>query len=155
MGELTRKQKLFVKEYVKTGHGVDSALKAYDTKDYSTAGNIASENLEKPKIQNALMEALPDEILAEVHREGLYATREYFNTKGELQGDIADFAVRAKYLDLAYKIKGAYAPEKKLTVNVDMDSTPEIEEATKVLNEYFRSNRSGDGETSSAVDTQT
>lgn len=52
--KLTFKEKGFVKDYAKTGNGVKAALKNYDTEDYSTAGNIASENLKKPRIQNAL-----------------------------------------------------------------------------------------------------
>ena len=47
---LTKKQRGFVKDYLDTGNGVQSALKNYDTKDYSTAGVIAAENINKPKI---------------------------------------------------------------------------------------------------------
>lgn len=47
---LTKKQRGFVEDYLETGNGVESALKNYDTDDYSTAGAIASENLKKPKI---------------------------------------------------------------------------------------------------------
>lgn len=50
--KLTPKQKVFVEEYVKTKNGVKAALKAYDTKDYSTAGSIAVENLQKPAIRS-------------------------------------------------------------------------------------------------------
>lgn len=51
---LTKKQHAFVKEYLETGNGTKSALKAYNTNDYSTAGMIASENLKKPKIIEAM-----------------------------------------------------------------------------------------------------
>lgn len=49
--KLTPKQKVFVEEYTKTKNGVQAALKAYDTEDYSTAGSIAVENLQKPAIR--------------------------------------------------------------------------------------------------------
>ena len=51
---MTPKQKKFADEYLETGNGVESALKVYDTEDYSTAGVIAHENLKKPKIQEYL-----------------------------------------------------------------------------------------------------
>ena len=51
--KLTPKQKIFVEEYLKTGNATKSALKAYDT-NYNTASVIASENLEKPSIKQAL-----------------------------------------------------------------------------------------------------
>lgn len=47
--KLTLKQKKFLKLYFETGNGVKSAMQAYDTDDYSTAGAIASENLKKLK----------------------------------------------------------------------------------------------------------
>jgi len=52
--KLTKKQKEFSKEFLDTGNGVQSALKVYDTDDYKTASNIASENLDKPSIQEYL-----------------------------------------------------------------------------------------------------
>lgn len=47
--ELTHKQALFLKYYLKTGNGVRSALKAYDTDNYGSASQIATENLVKLK----------------------------------------------------------------------------------------------------------
>ena len=55
--ELTEKQRLFLKGYFDPksetfGNGVKTALEVYDTDDYSTAGNIASENLKSLKDPN-------------------------------------------------------------------------------------------------------
>ena len=50
MERLTKKEKGFADDYLDTGHGTEAALDNYDTKDYMTAANIASENLKKPKI---------------------------------------------------------------------------------------------------------
>lgn len=140
---LTKKQKGFVKEYAKTGNGVQSALKAYDTDDYATAGVIAVENLEKPKIQNALDEALPDELLTDIHREGLLATRPFFNDDGDKVAEDADYNVRHKYLDTAYKLKGSYAPEKRVTLNVQVEPTEQIQELANNLNDAQRHNITG------------
>ena len=136
--KLTKKQKTFVKEYAKTGNGVQAALKSYDTEDYATAGVIAVENLEKPKIQNALQEALPDELLINVHREGLFATKPNFRETEdglyENVGDEPDYAVRHKYLDTAYKVKGSYAPEKHIVASLEAQISQEDKElATKLM----------------------
>lgn len=122
--DLTRKQETFVEKYIETGNGTEAALAAYDTKSENVAASIASENLRKPKILDVLEEALPDHLLAEVHREGLYATKTVFDKDGESVAEDADFNARAKYLDMAYKLRGKYAPEKKLTLNVDVRKEP-------------------------------
>lgn len=149
---LSKKEAGFVKDYAKTGNGVQSALKNYDTKDYSTAGVIAHENLKKPKIINAIQEALPDEILAEIHREGLYATKPFFDQDGNKIAEDADYAVRHKYLDTAYKIKGSYAAEKHVNVNVEVEASDRIKELAKLLNEKgkqtFTGSSSQDGKES-------
>lgn len=55
--KLTRKQKIFVNEYILTENGTQSALKAYDIEGKNpdkTASVIAVENLGKPSIINAI-----------------------------------------------------------------------------------------------------
>lgn len=48
---LTEKQRLFLQEFLSNGfNGTKAALAIYATDDYSTAANIASENLKKPKL---------------------------------------------------------------------------------------------------------
>lgn len=126
---LTKKEKGFVQDIAKGVTGTQAALNNYDTNDRDVAGVIASQNLGKLKIQQAIEEALPDELLNEVHREGLFATREYYNSKGEYKGDVADFSARAKYLDMAYKRRGLYAAEKHVNLNVDV----ELQEREKEL----------------------
>ena len=119
MTDLTPKQENFIEAYIDNGgNGTAAALEAYNTTDTNTAAVIASENLRKPKIVSALEEALPDHLLAQVHKEGLMATRPIYDKEGKLVGEDADFNARHKYLDSAYKIKGLYAPEKKLNVNL-------------------------------------
>lgn len=75
MEDLTKKQAEFVKEYLDTGNGVQSALKVYDTDDYSTAGNIASENLKKPKIIEYL-ESVADKVASNMVHLALNAESE-------------------------------------------------------------------------------
>lgn len=120
LDNLTKKEKGFVKDYVETGNGTQSVLKNYDTKDRDVAGVIASQNLGKLRIQNAIKsiaEQIPDELLLQVHLEGLKAST--------IVNDIEkpDYAIRHKYLDTAHKIKGSYAPEKSVNLNLTADIT--------------------------------
>jgi len=128
---LTRKQKGFVKDYVRTGIGVTSVLNNYDKMKYNTANAVAVENLQKPSIiaaiaveQKTLADRIPDDLIERVHLEGLEAGREVSDIEGNRQ-TIPDYAVRHKYLDSAYKLKGSYAAEKSiaLNVNVGLDNT--------------------------------
>ena len=48
--KITKKQKEFANEYLLTGNGTQSVAKVYDTDDYSTQANIASDNLKKPNV---------------------------------------------------------------------------------------------------------
>lgn len=136
MEELTKKQKVFVKEYAKTDNGTQSALKAYDTDDENTAGAIASENLRKPKIVavlKSLAERIPDELLEKVHLEGLTAARMVGETLEP------DYAVRHKYLDSGYKLKGSYAAEKSINLNIDAEITnPRAVELAKKYEEELK-----------------
>lgn len=110
--DLTKKEQGFIKDYLESGNGTKAALNNYDTESENVAANIASENLRKPKIIDAIKtiaDSIPDEDLIRVHLEGLDADEE----------GVPDYAVRHKYLDSAYKIKGIYAPEKSINLNVE------------------------------------
>lgn len=79
----TIKQRKFVKEYIETGNGTQSALKVYDTKDYMTAAMIASENLKKPKV----IELLED--------QASVAMLDQIEIRKELKESKTDYAVRS------------------------------------------------------------
>ena len=101
------KQRRFVAAYVRSGNGTQAALAAYDTDDPGTAHAIASENLRKPAIQGAVSELLDAEGLSD---EKLLAIHAHYlslctSTDSQLK------ALGLKALDMAYKLKGAYAPE--------------------------------------------
>lgn len=113
MDDLTKKQKGFVKDYIETGNATESAERNYDVANRNVANNIGAENLAKPSIINAIKsiaDKIPNELLEKVHLEGLEAT----NEKG------ADYAVRHKYLDTAYKIKKLYDEGGQRDINIIM-----------------------------------
>lgn len=72
---LSHKQKGFIKDIAGGMTGTQAALNNYDTKDERVAAVIASENLTKPNIVNALADAFPDELLKNKHLELLNASR--------------------------------------------------------------------------------
>lgn len=135
---LTKKEKGFVKDYIKTGNGTKAVLSNYDTESENTAAAIASENLRKPKIINFIQESIPDDLLARVHLEGLDAKK----TEGD--GMLPDYAVRHKYLDTAYKLKGLYGIEpdaqKKTEGNTyNFIFSKEVQDEVKLIEDRIKS----------------
>ncbi len=136
MDKLTKKQQGFVKDYLETGNGTQSALNNYDTDDENTAAVIASENLRKPQIQEvivSLADRIPDDKLHEVLMEGLEATKAQgvggmamniskngVDSVGHTEMFVPDYPTRHKYLDTALKIKGAYETDESKNINVLM-----------------------------------
>lgn len=109
---LTKKQRGFVNDYAETGNGVQSALKNYDTEDYSTAGVIAVENLEKPKIIEALKELGFDSNNAR-------------RVVGEILNNTeAENKDRLKAASLVFEVNGDNAAMKSVTINVDVPADP-------------------------------
>ncbi len=141
---LTKKEKGFVKDFVETGNGTKSALNNYDTDDDNVAANIASVNLTKPKIQNAILsiaEQIPDSLLVEKHLELLNVPKKVRTyIKGDLTDEYEEIdsqAIKAG-LDMAYKLKGSYASEKRtidITGNVNVKDQQAIDLALKYENE--------------------
>ena len=56
----TKKQQIFVDEYIATGNWTKAAMKAYDTNNKMTAASIANENLNKPYIEDIVAKRLQD-----------------------------------------------------------------------------------------------
>lgn len=131
------------------------------------AKSIASENLTKPYIVKAIAERLDDDKLEKAHNSLLDAVRlDYFvfpstmhdneieehvsaqgltviNIRPTQKGKMAFFSLpdgsaRSKGLELAYKLKGSFAPDKHISVNVELEATPEIKDLTNKLNELYR-----------------
>lgn len=118
---LTRKQEGFVKDLVMTGNAMQAVLDNYDTEDKRTASAIASENLTKPNIiqaveevKRSLADRIPDTLLEQKHLELL--------NKLDATGQIDVHAVRSG-LDMGYKLKGAYVPDKNPIVTVTINTT--------------------------------
>lgn len=152
---LTAKQKTFVKTFLETGIGVVAARTAYDIRpnDDNTARAIASENLTKPNIIEAIRRGQKDEQIEEAFNKLISLKRiEYFvfplmmsnkeieehinaqgievlNIRESDRGKLAFYAVpdgRAlgKALDIWSKISGAEAPKKNINLNLNSNVEP-------------------------------
>ena len=125
--KLSKKEREFAQEYAKTGNGVQSALKVYDTKSYKTASTIADANLAKPRIQEKILsiaEQIPDDLLVVKHLALL--------NKRDKRG-IDTLAVKSG-LEMAYKLKGSFAPEKvDFKGELKVEKLEEIQGATQTI----------------------
>lgn len=87
--KLTLKQAKFTKEYLKTGNATEAAAKAYDVKNRNTANSIATENLAKPAIREAVMSAAeklginPEYVLGNYKRAIEITGKTYTKTVGQ------------------------------------------------------------------------
>lgn len=145
----TLKQKKAIKELVENGG--TSVSQAMRNAGYSDATAKTPQKLTESDGWRELMaKHLPDDLLATVHEEGLKATfTDKFNTAAP------DFSTRQKYLDTAYKLKGSYAPDKTLNLNVDLTiDNQAIDQLAQMLEVHERTNQPGDGSTTHAVDKE-
>lgn len=133
--KMSKKQKGFVKDFIETGNATQAALLNYDVKDGKVpkervAESIGSENLSKPIIQSAIADALPDELLTRKHLALL--------NKVDENGEI-DVQAVSKGLDMGYKVKGSYAPEKKqIEGSIDTHSDIDLEMLATAMAEKLK-----------------
>lgn len=104
--------------------------------------------LESEGFKEALHELIPDELLKEKHLELLNKQQVVVRnnvTTGEIEviptGEI-DVQAVTKALDMAYKLKGSYAPEKTTNMNLNIEAktstNEELENIRKSFNEKAR-----------------
>lgn len=66
-----------------------------------------------------------------------------------------DNKARKDAVDMAYKLKGNYAPEKSVSVNIEVEADNAVKELTKQLNDlYGGTGIKGDGGVARSLDTQ-
>ena len=113
---LTTKQRKFVNAIAETGHGVESAKRAYDIgskggsktpeQAFKTASAIASENLDKPIIQEAL-----DKLLEKLN----FTKNDRIKILAEIANKQEDSRNRIGAIKEANRMTGAY-PDDSLEV---------------------------------------
>lgn len=161
---LTPKQEVFVDAFVETGNGTKAAQEAYPDTTYGTQRAIASENLTKPNILEAIGDRITPEDVVKAHNSLLHAVRlDYFvfpksmkdeeikghveaqgltvlNVRESERGKLAFFTLpdgmaRGKGIELYHKLHGTFAPDKRLHVHVKAEPNPRIKELAKKLNQ--------------------
>ena len=144
----TRKQKNFVKEYVKSGNGAKAVVASYETENLKSAAVIAHRNLNSPPVQEYMQKILDSAGLSDKFiAEGLYKiTKAGLSSRSLKKVDPQD-SLRA--FDMGLKLRDRYPVQKKriesLKVNVDLvgKSTEELEKilGTKVKEANFYLNK--------------
>ena len=131
---LTPKQAKFVEVFLATNNATEAARQAYSStsiskdKDMHNTGYqalkspIIQETIEQ--VQKSIADSISDKLLIEKHLELLNAqkitrTRKMGGVE-EVEEQIDTQAI-SKGLDMAYKLKGSYAAEKKVNLNVDYE----------------------------------
>lgn len=121
---ITIKQKKAFKRVVENRGNVSKAMREVG---YSPITAKNPKNLTDSKGWQELMkEYLPDDFLAKKHRELLEA-----KTKDKK----IDVTAVSKGLDMGYKLKGNYAPEKKQTLNLNIEVKPN-KKAQSIADKY-------------------
>ena len=137
MENLSKQDQEFVAQVALTGNQTQSAKIAYGIEKDDYAGKKGSLKVREGKINTAieevkrtLAERIPDELLEKKHLELLNKTDE--------DGNIDTNAVKAG-LDMGYKLKGAYAPEKSINLNVEANITdPKARELAEKYEEELK-----------------
>lgn len=81
-----------------------------------------------------------EEIIGHLTSVGLITINIRPSDKGKLAFfSLPDGAARSKGIELHHKVKGTFAPDKHVNVNVEVETSASIKELTKRLNEIHRS----------------
>ena len=115
--KLELKAKLFAQKYIDNKfNGTKTALELYNTTDKNTAHAIASENLHKPTFTKAIVErmrelGMDEDTITSIHKRNLIQQK--------------NIPASNTALDMYYKLKGEYAPDKKLNIHIPIDRVDE------------------------------
>ena len=134
---VTIKQRKTFKKALENGGIVSKAAKGI----YSDAMAKNPQKITKTKGWEILLEEnIPDKLLTEKHKELLNAK---VKTRQTIKGDLTweeekmDSQAVAKGLDMGYKLKGRYAPDKKQTVSLNLNAElKNSQESRDLVTEY-------------------
>ena len=125
MKKIQIRARQFAKAYIRNkGNGKKTAEELYNAKNDNVARNIASTNLIKPIFQR--------EILREMEEQGItggFLTQEHHKV---IRQD-KNLPAKNTALDMAYKIRGDYAPDKKIGLNFSIPSGEGLNIALQAL----------------------
>lgn len=131
MNNLRPKHKEFIEEYLENGNNATQAVKkVFDIEDSNVASNKASRLLSNATVKQTLAESIPDDLIVEKHKALL--------NKVDKEGEI-DVQAVSKGVDMAYKLKGSYAPEKSINLDLTAEITnPKARELAEKFEEELK-----------------
>ena len=128
MKKIELKAKQFASRYIANKmNGTKTALELYNTKDKTVANAISTENLQKPLFKKAIED--------EMEKKGLNDEKvSKILDRNLSQGKHLPSSNSA--IDMYFKLKGSYAPEKKASVNINITNPKAFkEELSSLLDE--------------------
>lgn len=130
---LTIKQRRFVKRTLETGNPTKAVLDTYDASSRASAASIASQNLRKVAIRDAIEEGLASEGLTPRYIFG--KLKKVLDNGAEANAKASDAVSAAKTLLKAHEIadKGRMGGSMGITIQVDGLPRSELIEARKRL----------------------
>ncbi len=131
--EPTIKQKMALRNAVENGGNISKAMR---DAGYSPRTAHNPSKLTESRVWPQLMKKfLPDSLIIKKHHDLLNATTAQF-VDDEYVGEKMDAHAVAKGLEMAYKLKGRYAPEKHMIIDDEPD--PELEELAMAVEEEIK-----------------
>lgn len=138
-GDLTIKERKFVKNLVSGDSKKDAVLKVYDTKKDKFASKMANQILQRPVVQEYIKEILD--------RKGLsledLSDKLHQSIKTNMEGGKPSQAVAADLLKFSFKVQDAVPSTKSVStkVNVSLQSpSTDMNELKNILKELSHSN---------------
>jgi hypothetical protein len=137
---LTEREAGYVKDIIKGKSRRQAVLNNYNLKNLSGSSAIVDRLSKKPRVIKKILSianSIPDDLLVKRHLQLLNKKEKYSKTleDGSLElidsGEIDVNAVQ-KGLDMAYKLKGEYAPDKHINLNADVS-----DEIKDVINKIY------------------
>lgn len=123
------------------------------SKETKTAGEI----LENAGYSEAIIKNPQMVMRSKGVKEELYRLGFDEEAAKQVVGEILQFGDedkdRLKAAEIIFKVFGSFAPDKSINLNVEVEASEEVKEATHILNEYYRKHGRlpSDGGSSSAV----
>ena len=128
---LTIKQERFIKKTVETLNPAEAVRQVYNVANDNSARQLASENLTKPNIREALLrefekKELNNDLVSDKHKENIVQNK--------------NLPARITAREMYYKITGAFAPERqeRVSLNINLDDPRVVEDRVNQLQDELR-----------------
>jgi hypothetical protein len=132
--DLTIKEMGFVRDLVKMKNITKACKKNYNTKSNRNASLIGQQIMHRPRVQYAILDlmdrkGMSDLKLTEKLQNMIFESRKEVLTKDGEIVKLVDNQAQLKALDMAMKIKGAYAPERHENTNINVNIYQDLSDA--------------------------